>query len=347
MLECIGAELVRLRETGIYFNNMKAVELRVRDTAYKMAFDLIDSDADLVNDFSIFSKFVRQEMREFLPFLSGVDGSFRYDSNHFSIIEELSDKRGMQDIKNYATAFKYLCNSNDILEDFKAINANTRKAVSRFYPVYGMNAKRLLWRKCQAVFEDFMLNLGVEEGYAGYFFELPYMCHTAYIMATRRMSLKDAKEYIANLNEPMFINGVSKEFESKVIVDILSGKVSGIDGPESARLRTAEKSIRVGTMCDTTINNFYTEKIVPLSLKILNEMLRVIKTEAVENGLCENDDLKVYYVSPLRIGVMIRVGLKIEEVLKKSYKKLSIVDPVSSSSIIKNHICAYRFGVEE
>lgn len=182
-------------------------------------------------------------------------------------------------------------------------------------PAFELNKKLFRWKKCNYVLRKYMLSLSAPEGYTAYYYEKPMLGQIGYLL-TKGYSLAEADAQMKSATGGIFFSYLPVHVENMLIPTILSGgfDASIMDGYYTQSLiQDTAKIAQQYTLSD--VYNVYNEMVKPEMVDVMGAILNSMEADMGTNPYLQPQEAFVYHLSPQRIGILVKDGLNIQNVL--------------------------------
>lgn len=333
-------EVRALAERKIFVNKEKIKELNIKAECHKFA------ERKLGNDI----KFLQNGDSDIRVYIRDMFGA---SAVNYFVTEEAEVSMDI----DHAFLFYWSLAGNDTISDellekalgvffFIAGNAldaeftSIAKASTKGYitPSYYITEKLLHWKKCPFIFRKYMLHLSQEDGYDYYYFERPENTPAIYL-ANGTKSFDVAKEEVKNLSNGLFYTSLSKEFEMKIMNGILTNQMSLslMDGRLAPQLIKDTEDLSIEQSLTTT-HNVMTQKVNTHSIKIMGQILTSVTEELDRTKKVFGNNASIYYLSMNRVGLKVRKGIAIQDILPTFHQFFNEVDKFSLGTVLKGDV---------
>lgn len=321
-------EANKLKREGIYLDKEYIKQLDIKRKCVEMAQGILGSDMEYVYDIPSAKAFLRTLVSEqdFKIFADALTMGLTYSLERLLILYDKLNNRG-DECTQQVLGVLYFLVGHIIEDEFKSLIKASNGG--RLYPAYTLNKNSFKWSRCNHILRKYMLRLSKPDGYTAYYYEKPNLAHLAFLTSDCvGMDVDGAEDYIKKMKQGLFLNDVSPAMENKLISDILMGGYDILDGLYAATVlkETVALENELGTNAD--ISSVYSQHVKPLMIEFIGRVINLINDEINSNTTLETGVFKIYHISPSRVGILIKDGVDIKDVLPKSYGMFTKV-PVS------------------
>lgn len=176
----------------------------------------------------------------------------------------------------------------------------------KIVPSYSTSPNFFGWKKMPFITNKYMMSLTHEEGYTNYYFERQNVGYLAYLMANDN-SVGESKKIIDSATSGLFFSWLPLHVENALLPFILSHSydtklMDGYLKPLYERNVAYVKSKYDISIGQHTMYNYHVK---PHLINLQGVFIDKLKTTMMENGVSPTD-VKIYHISPYRVGVMVK-----------------------------------------
>ena len=201
-------------------------------------------------------------------------------------------------------------------------------------PTFRYSTKIFDWARCPYVLRRYMLDFSVPENHTPYVYERPSLPHIAYLMANG-MKINDAKRLAEGLTGGMFYSFLPPLVECAMLPSLLNGsfKLSLMDGLYAQNFKREYEE--VSKIVYNKTSNVFNEIIQPVMTELTGVFLKELERLRHESEYpIPSDAVKIYHLSPFRVGVSFNQGYSPERTLPELVDYLKPVQPFNAESFV-------------
>lgn len=334
----------QFRDEGLFFNKPLVLDFDVKEQCIELAKVYLNKDIMFLQSVV--------ETRLYIKDVFGDDLFYLFQDNLGDIILDMEHallfyyKAKEQNHKNLdiAKGIVFFIAGEQLKNEFGTL-AKVTNSKNQIFPKFLQNRNTFSWGQCPFVLRKYMLQLSAQEGYVPYVFERPNLGQILYLTLQGK-SFQEARDEVNNMTNGLFYSYLPKEVEELLIPAILSDELDtdGMTGyykqsytRDIAQVATDLDKFGKKNMesdLDTTKFNIYTQKVKPLLIELTGMALNNIKNDIAHNINIDKGDVKIYHLSPQRIGIMVKEGVDVEKALPTVHPHISQVEPVDLENIL-------------
>lgn len=231
-----------------------------------------------------------------------------------------------------ALGLAYFLAGHSMDEELTLLHKNAPKDL--ITPSFKYSTKVFSWTRCPFVLRRYMLDFSIPENHTAYVFERPNVPHLAYLIANG-VGVEDAKKILDGLQGGMFYSFLPPLVESALLPSLLNGsfKLSLMDGMYAQNFKREYEEL--AKIVYNKTSNVFTEMIQPIMSELTGIFLKEFERIRHEsNYAIPSDAVKIYHLSPYRIGVAFNRGYSPENVLPDLVGYLKPVQPFNAESFV-------------
>lgn len=331
----------KIKDLGLPLNKKFMENFKVLDTAYEYACKYLEEDVNLlVNskkelDLRATRGYIYEKLgKKTLNVFRTNDGEVKFDIQHclVALAKEKATNSHYERV-NTLLGISYLVLGNQLNEEWRRMVKSSKGG--KIEPNFDCSQTTFTWKRCPEVLRKYALYLTKPEGYDAYYFEKQNIGQIAYLISTGK-SLEEAIEYMQTTETGLFFNFLPKNKENIILSDILTNNFYGCNGLYTSTLERTNLKLET-QYSETSIYNVYNLNTKPHMIEIMGFVLKGIldEMEGIKaEGVISNSDAYVYHVSPNRIGIAVRSGLNLSEVLPTFCENMKPVQAPDLASLV-------------
>lgn len=309
------AEAHRLQKDGIHYNRKKAASLNIMATCMERAEHFLGKDINFVYDgpsvrMYIENVFGKEGVKCFEDFIGDFHPTiehamvFYYRSSQFALTEEH---------KRLVKGLFYFIAGHQLDDEFTRIAKVATKDLIK--PTFRLSAEYFGWKKCEHIFRRYTLNFAAKEGYTEYFFEKPTLPMTSFLTYLG-MSFPDADKTAKSMQGGGFFPFMPAVVENRLLPHLFAERLNanimqGYYTP--SYLKDVEKIEETYTI--SSDHNTYNFSVKPRMIEFMGNTLGLMDKDMASNPHLAPSDAYINHLSPQRIGLAVRDGVQLQEVL--------------------------------
>lgn len=202
-------------------------------------------------------------------------------------------------------------------------------------PSFDLHAQFFKWKRCPFVLRKYMLQLSIPEGYKAYYFEKPTFAQSAYLTHLGH-SFPEAEAITTNSQGGLFYTWLPPYIENQLIPSIMSGGFdpSLMDGYYAQSYIKDNQTIAKSYTIDD-MYNVYNMFVKPNMVQLMGMIINNVKEDVAKNPYLTSTDMSIYHLSPQRLGILVKDGVKLEEVLPTLNQFFTEVPDFDLSAVLK------------
>lgn len=312
-------EANKFKREGIFLDKDYIKQLDVKRKCIETSEGILGSDKELVYDVDSAKAFLRTLVSEndFKIFANALTMGLTYSIERLLLLYDKLNNRGDECTQQVLGVIYFLV--GHILEDeFKTLIKASNGG--RLYPAYTLSKNAFKWSRCTNILRKYMLRLSKPNGYDAYYYERPNLCHLAFLTSDCvGMDVESAEDYISKMKQGIFLKNISSTVENKLSPDILMGGYDILDGLYASTIlkETIALEDELGTNAD--ISSVYSQHVKPLMIEFMGRIISIVNDEVSRNTELESGVFKIYHISPNRVGILVKEGVDIKDVLPTSH----------------------------
>lgn len=321
-----------ISENKIFFNKPFIKKLDVMEACFDITRERLGKDYLFLQDAVSVRLYIRDVFgTEALELFEDTNGEMILDLEH-AILFYYYMKSQNSPLMNTVEGLVYFMAGHQLDDEFRQISEVAPRG--RITPTFELNPKQFRWRRCNHILRKYMLQLSVPEGYTAYAFEQPALAQIAYLMHCGVPFLQ-AKEQMQQAQGGLFYSFLPPHIENMLMPSILSGgfDMTLMDGYYTQNLIRDNELISSEYTLDE-VYNVYNQFVKPYMVDMMGLSVGGIMQEFEENEYLTPSELSVYHLSPQRLGIILKEGVKIEHALPKYSQYFQPVKPFDLITIL-------------
>lgn len=321
-----------LSEQKIDFDRSFLKSFNVQEECFNISRSYLGNDINYLQD--------AIGVRLYIKEVFGVDNLRLFEDNMGQIVLDLEHSLlfyyYMQAIKsphiNTALGLVYYLAGHQLGDELESISKVTTKG--KISPKFKLDAKLFTWDRCPFILRKYMLQLSLVEGYRAYYFEKSNFTQIAYLIHSG-IPFDNADAQLQSMSGGLFYPFLQPNIENALADNILSGNfdTSGMKGNMTQKF-IADTNRISNEYQISDVYNTYVQMVKPIMVEVIGMLLNNMMEDASRNSYITKSDLRLYHVSPKRIGILVKDGLSLQSVLPTMHKFFKPVEQFDLRNII-------------
>lgn len=305
---------------------------------YDYAKKYLDTSIDnLINDkYEIDDREIRTFIREklgtkILDVLRTSEGAVKLDIEHMLVALAYEKSRPNRSFEstNIIIGLSYLILAHQCMQEWNMLIKSSTRGIIQ--PNFDCSVNYFTWKRCPYVLRKYAMFLTKPEGYNVYYFEKPNIAQIAYLISVG-MSREEANEYMKTTDKGLFFNYLQKDKENLILQEILKDEFYSCNGVFTANYKEEHAKIEA-RFNSISVYNVFNMNVRPHMIEMIGFVLKGILDELDKNEYSQSDAY-VYHLSHYRIGVAVREGIELSEVLPSLYEFMKPVPTPDLYSLV-------------
>lgn len=318
-----------LRTKGVPFNYVKMRNIDVFNSCMVAAEQILGSDMDYLKDALTVRAYINEIYgRE--DFFQSEKGTIELDIPHSVLFYHYLNSVNPEMARHFLGVLYFIA-GHQLEDEWNELEKRCRdkKVYPVIKPLFDMNPKYFRWKSCNQVLRRYMVHFAEKEGYRSYYFERRNVNLIVFLM-NLGYSFEEA-ESLADKGG-LFYSFLPSVVENTLVEYILSGHMSLdlLDGWVLEKFDVNEVIMSLDPNDDREV--YYNTVIKPNLIEMTGMVLNTLKQDIARGGITP-DDVIVFHLAPSRVGVFLREGLDIREVLPMLGKHFIEVEDLDLSML--------------
>jgi len=217
-------------------------------------------------------------------------------------------------------------------KEFGAIAKLTQKNL--ISPIFELHPQFFRWKRCNYVLRKYMLPMGHMDGYNSFYFEKAHLAQILYLVH-HGMSFVDAESHVKSMEGGLLLSNLPPSLENALMPYILScgfheRSLTGYYGPTLVKDMTdLSKSYNL-----SEVYNVFNMAVKPRLIEHTGRVLGLVLQEFESSGQYTFSDFMIHHITPNRIGVRVREGLELKDILPNLHVYFKPVEPLDLKNVL-------------
>ncbi|MFA8998103.1 hypothetical protein ACEI87_10530 [Clostridioides difficile] len=313
-----------LRKKGFFLDENKIKDFDILNE-YNSIIDKTEASLNTItNAKSVLRNFLGEEYLLFLN--NNLTFELDYSIERLIIIKNIIENRNNLFDDTLIPMIYYIASKNMIehLETVK--NINTLKKTSR--------KNKSNYKKLSNLFNKYILNFTIPEGYKGYYYEKKNLAHISYLSSIKKGNTTECEFMIENLKEGLFFKDLDINLEELYLDQILSGTFDDnlLDGKLSKAFKIRNKQFKSKIQNPHRLN-YYEYYVKPIMMNFIGMVSQSLEDDA--SYVDKSNSFMFYNINEYRIGVAIKNDVSVQDVFPVTHPLLKEVTKLDFKDIIK------------
>lgn len=322
-----------LAENKIFFNKPYAKKLNPMEACFEVSRQMLGKDFMFLQDAISTRLYIRDVFgANSLRYFENSEGEIVLDIEH-ALLFYYKLKSMNSNLLNVALGVVYFIAGHQIDDEFTQISKVSPKNV--ITPSFRLDATLFSWKRCNYILRKYMLQMSAQEGYNAYYFERPLLNQIAYL-TYHGETFESASKQIEQMQGGIFYTFLPTHVESMLIPSILSGGFNEtiMDGYYTQTYLRDKKTIEQTYTLDD-VYNVYNQMLKPVLIEMMGMIVNNVIEEAERNAYMHPNEFRIYNISQHRLGVLVKQGINIQNVLPTLYSRFKQVETFDLTKLLE------------
>lgn len=321
-----------IAENKIFFNKDFLKKFNVMDRCFELSRQFLGNDFNYLHDAVSVRLYLYDVFGpKSLSLFEDAYGEIQLDIEH-ALLFYYKLKSMNSPLLNVALGVVYFIAGHQLDDEFSQISKVAPK--SRITPAFELSEKLFRWKRCPFVLRKYMLPLSKPEGYNAFYYEKHALGQIAYLMNTG-LSFEEADKMMKNASGGIFYSYLPVHIENMMLPNILTGGFdpTQMDGLYAQNFVRDTSKIAQSYTVDA-VYNVYNFFVKPIMVDVMGMILNKMNEDTLKNTYFIPSDMIVYHLSPHRLGVLVKEGVALNQVLPTLHQFFKPVTSIDLTQVI-------------